>query len=173
MSYTQLIKELSSDDFDTVYEPSKRYLLAGNIGYGVLMVNELGVSTGDRLTGLNIKDAIKERFYELLQKETTFETRESGTDTLLGVQTGILDDDGILHLELSFFGPDSQGRMNWIYDPELWRETEESLHQLGIQKVYSYPAGRNMERFVKSMGCVFVKHLDNGNNVYQTPMSVD
>ena len=164
MIYAQLITEISDSDFDSLYASSEPYILGGNLGTGVVQ---------DGLyKGFGIKNLLKYRLSDMLNSSTVFELREVGTDALLMVPSGNVDEYGTFDVVLSFFGPDASGSLSWAYAPPSNSVIEELMKPTGIQRIILHPRGDNMVKFILAMGGTRMPDDEEGM-CYRTPWGWD
>jgi len=162
--YSRLITEISDSDFDRLYASSEPYILGGNLGID-------DVQDG-LYKGFSLKNILKDRLNDMLDSSAVFELREVGTDSLLMVQSGYVDEYGTFDVVLSFFGPDASGSLSWAYAPPSNSVVEELMKPTGIQRIILHPRGDNMVKFILAMGGT--RMLDDKDGMcYRTPWGWD
>lgn len=174
MIYAQNVSSINQDEFDAIYASSEPYLIGGNFGEqctqnaeGVWCLPEGNVP---------LKEVIFLEYFNGLQnpspKLRVFELRETGTDHLLSLKIGFVDDDDTFTTMITLMNPNSDGSLSWIYYPPSDADIEELMEPTGIKRILMTPVGANFIAMCENTS-IRVTDKDNGNRQYRSTWGWD
>lgn len=165
MQYASLITEISNEDFDSLYNASEHDVASGNGGVDCYQ----DASGTWRLSeDLTLKEAMRIQIDTSFSDDskTTFALYETGSDKMIHLQQGVLDN-GTLTPVITLFGPDSSGSLAWAFAPPPDSVIETLMEPTGVRRIIMHPSGSNMENFIVTMGGVRINDID-GKKSYRT-----
>lgn len=164
MMYAQVITDLSNEELTELFDSSAPYIHRGNVRLPTRFVNGIYY-----ILDMMLKPALQANLGRQLSDPdfTVFTLRETGTDKLLHLQTGKLED-GTFKTQISLFAPDSTGSLSWAYAPPEDSVVESLMANTGISRILMYPHGDNMENFIIAMGGIRVSNTSSGDKTYRT-----
>lgn len=169
MIYAQNVSSINQDEYDAIYASSEPYLVGGNFGEqcsqnaeGVWCIGENNVP---------LKQFIAYEYESALaspsDKLRVFELRETGTDHLLSLKFGLVDDDNTFTTMITLMNPNSDGSLSWIYSPPSDADIEALMVPTGIKRIIMTPLGANFIALCENTS-IRVNDKADGNRQYRS-----
>jgi hypothetical protein len=177
MIYSKLTTSITKVEFDSIYTSSEPYLVGGNYGESCTQGadGEWYIGATSSHVGMQLRDSILLVFQQVIESSGSgmcaFELRETGTDWLLSLKVGYVND-GTFTTLVTLMNPNSNGSLSWIYHPPSDAEIEELMVPTGIKRILMTPIGANFIAMCENTS-VRVTDADNGNRQYRSTWGWD